>query len=608
MRKWEDGDPGAIDQKTPTTLLLTPEGEFHSFGFTARNFYHDLSPGEARRWLYFEKFKMALHYNKELKDDTELVATNGQSVRALTVFAYALRYFRNHALQEIRDQAQTNILNDDIRWVITVPAIWNAPAKQFMRQAAYMAEIASPDNPDQLLIALEPEAASIFVRRQRLQRLLPEAEERALEQTRRAVTPEPTILVEHSMTSGGSSLELSGSHTLQTSFQYHRSVSPILTPTEVDMAGTRYMVIDCGGGTVDITVYEMVSESGKLKELYMATGGPYGSTGVDQDFEKLLVKIFGADFIEAFKRKRPAGWVDLLLAFESRKRAATPFKSKPLNVSLPFSFTDYHKKYRNCTVEAAVRSYGSKEVRWSSQGMLRLMPEAMNRLFQPTLDNIKQAVTDVLNQPSVRGLKYIFLVGGFAESPMLQLEIRNAFSSVAKVLLPSEAGLTILKGAVCFGLHPGVVVTRKSPLTYGVSVLNRFQRGSDPESKLVVKDGIEWCVDVFDTLVRAGESVAVGDTVVRRYAPAAASQRTSVFNIYSTDCTDVRFVTDPGVKKCGRLKLELSEAESSFTAGLPAVPREIQARMTFGDPEIKVVAVEVASGKVVRASIDFLNK
>jgi len=40
------------------------------------------------------------------------------------------------------------------------------------------------------------------------------------------------------------------------------------------------MVVDCGGGTVDITVYEMMSDSGKLKELYMATGGPYGSTGM----------------------------------------------------------------------------------------------------------------------------------------------------------------------------------------------------------------------------------------------------------------------------------------------------------------------------------------
>ena len=63
MRRWEGGDPGVTDQKTPTTILLTPDGQFHSFGFTARDFYHDLDPIEAKRWLYFEKFKMALHHN-----------------------------------------------------------------------------------------------------------------------------------------------------------------------------------------------------------------------------------------------------------------------------------------------------------------------------------------------------------------------------------------------------------------------------------------------------------------------------------------------------------------------------------------------------------------
>ena len=70
------------------------------------------------------------------------------------------------------------------------------------------------------------------------------------------------------------------------------------------------------------------------------------STGVDVEFEKLLTAIFVSDFIEAFRYKRPAGWVDLMMAFESRKRAATPYKSNPLNVSLPFSFIDYYKKYK----------------------------------------------------------------------------------------------------------------------------------------------------------------------------------------------------------------------------------------------------------------------
>ena len=63
MRKWEGGDPGVINQKTPTCLLLHPDGKFHSFGFTARDFFHDLDPQDSKKWLYFDKFKMTLHYN-----------------------------------------------------------------------------------------------------------------------------------------------------------------------------------------------------------------------------------------------------------------------------------------------------------------------------------------------------------------------------------------------------------------------------------------------------------------------------------------------------------------------------------------------------------------
>lgn len=64
MRKWEGDDPGLSNQKTPTILLLSPTLQFHSFGFSARDFYHDLDQNEARRWYYFDKFKMILHHNK----------------------------------------------------------------------------------------------------------------------------------------------------------------------------------------------------------------------------------------------------------------------------------------------------------------------------------------------------------------------------------------------------------------------------------------------------------------------------------------------------------------------------------------------------------------
>lgn len=76
MRKWEGGDPGVTNHKTPTTLLLKPNGDFHSFGFGARDFYHDLEEGEAKKWLYFEKFKMTLHSSQ-----VRHVASNYRHVR-----------------------------------------------------------------------------------------------------------------------------------------------------------------------------------------------------------------------------------------------------------------------------------------------------------------------------------------------------------------------------------------------------------------------------------------------------------------------------------------------------------------------------------------------
>ena len=64
MRKWEGGDPGVVNQKTPTCLLLNPDGQFNSFGFSARDNYHDLDQADAHTWLFFDKFKMSLHYSQ----------------------------------------------------------------------------------------------------------------------------------------------------------------------------------------------------------------------------------------------------------------------------------------------------------------------------------------------------------------------------------------------------------------------------------------------------------------------------------------------------------------------------------------------------------------
>lgn len=60
-------------------------------------------------------------------------------------------------------------------------------------------------------------------------------------------------------------------------------------------------------------------------------------------------------------------------------------------------------------------------------------------------------------KPEVRGVRFLFLVGGFAESPMLQKAVQRALGRSCRIIIPHDVGLTILKGAVLFGLDPTVV-------------------------------------------------------------------------------------------------------------------------------------------------------
>uniref|UniRef100_A0A673CRR6 Heat shock protein 12B n=1 Tax=Sphaeramia orbicularis TaxID=375764 RepID=A0A673CRR6_9TELE len=595
MKRWEGGDPGVANQKSPTCLLLTPDLRFHSFGFAARDFYHDLDPEEARHWLYFDKFKMKIHSTSDLTMETELEAVNGRRVRAIEVFAHALRFFREHALKEVKDQSSSVLEGEEIRWVITVPAVWRQPAKQFMREAAYLAGLVSPDCPEQLLIALEPEAASIYCRKLRLHQVidlsLTEGEDLTSDTVCGFASDDFLRRSRHSRTF----LVESGTGELWSELQ----------------TGDRYIVADCGGGTVDLTVHQIEQPQGTLKELYKASGGPYGAVGVDLAFEAMLCQIFGEDFIQTFKAKRPAAWVDLTIAFEARKRTAAPGRANALNISLPFSFIDFYKRHKGQSVEAALRRSNMNIVKWSSQGMLRLTQEAMNELFQPTITNIVKHIEELMAKPEVRGVRFLFLVGGFAESPMLQKAVQKALGRTCRIIIPHDVGLTILKGAVLFGLDPTVVRVRRCPLTYGVGVLNRFIDGRHPRDKLLIKDGREWCTDILDRFVCVDQSVALGEVVRRSYTPARMGQRKIIINIYCSTTDDITYISDPGVRKCGTITLDLPEPlpppGAVGGAGAGAERREIRATMQFGDTEIKVTAVDVMSNRSVRASIDFLS-
>lgn len=54
---------------------------------------------------------------------------------AFIVFTESIKYLKQSLLDEVKKQ-QTNIELKEIKWILTVPAIWSDPAKAFMRTAA----------------------------------------------------------------------------------------------------------------------------------------------------------------------------------------------------------------------------------------------------------------------------------------------------------------------------------------------------------------------------------------------------------------------------------------------------------------------------------------
>ena len=74
---------------------------------------------------------------QELSREAKCTATNGKKMGIITVFSHLMRYFKNAAIKQINSVSTDDVDCDDIKWVITVPAIWNDGAKQVMREAAY---------------------------------------------------------------------------------------------------------------------------------------------------------------------------------------------------------------------------------------------------------------------------------------------------------------------------------------------------------------------------------------------------------------------------------------------------------------------------------------
>ena len=383
-----------------------------------------------------------------------VLASNGTSWPLIDIVTKSLRYVKDEALKDAGRSLPFGLPATDVQWVLTVPAIWKDGAKGFMRKAAYNAGLIDVENSRRLVLALEPESACVAC-------------------------------------------------------DVHKLAKP----------GDAFMVLDCGGGTVDITMNRLSSASPlRLDEIAAPSGGPWGSTFVDKQFECFVENLIGSHNWAPYKKT--SFWIDLLEAWEDIKTSYDPSEnaSRSLNMSSVLEVIDAMK------LNDLVDSYNTRyraSLRLRGKSTVVLPAEVIHSLFTPITDKITSHVKDLISSNRV---KFIFLVGGFAESPVLQKEIKEAFEkNGCRVIIPVRPGVSVMRGAVIFGRNQDVFATRVARFSYGYNGAMRYDDATPEQQRrgktMWVEHGsssaTKYVDNCFTRVVKVGDKLEADKKVKR---------------------------------------------------------------------------------------------
>jgi hypothetical protein len=215
-RSWPSAPPGA--PKDLSAVILDASGAVVASGFEAREMWLTRRDAVAAGSMtYHEAFKLVLMAiedaplapgaagpsNAQADGEAAGISIASDDERIASLIGGYLRHIVEAILEQVEGLGYGA---DAVRWCATVPAIWTERQKSIMRRALRLAGL--PDDDERVILALEPEAAA------------------------------------HEALLRGYKLNVDAG-------------SDDGTADSLRAPGARFMVVDAGGGTVDLTAYQV---------------------------------------------------------------------------------------------------------------------------------------------------------------------------------------------------------------------------------------------------------------------------------------------------------------------------------------------------------------
>ncbi|KAH3949858.1 hypothetical protein HBH53_083220 [Parastagonospora nodorum] len=313
-----------------------------------------------------------------------------------------------------------------ITLVVTVPAVWSDSAKDSTLQAVRNAGFSTSCFPKlkRTMLATEPEAAAIYT----------------IQSLRGSVQDEQFAV------------------------------------------GDGFIVCDMGGGTVDLVSYRIVElEPTTLEEATTGSGDQCGGSFVERGFLKWLERRLGTtDFVAIAGDRSEDLPRTSLLPKMSRMLQDFVFEAKSGFSGSEINFL---------RLPAPLNGIEEDHARGIVDGEIMITPDDMQEMFEFPLRRTYELLQDQMKQARRGGkikIKYVFMVGGFSESPYIYDKIKAfAEANGLEVIRPAYAWSAVVRGAAAKGLEGdgrAPIKNRKCRRHYGTNYAPVFEPGKHKEA------------------------------------------------------------------------------------------------------------------------------
>lgn len=474
----------------------------------------------------YERIKMNL-YN----ENYTIKASNSlKSISLVILISKILEFLKQHAIESItkmtegmKDQYDYNEETKKIRWVLTVPAIWDEKNKYIMMLAAEKAGILN-DAHRNLFFALEPESASYYC--------LKEA------------------------------------------------------PVNTDIFDDPYIICDLGAGTGDIICHQRVTIDGidKIIEKTTPKGGALGSDEINKQFEnKVLNLLFGNEAMSLIQEnfKESLNNNKKMKSFSSRyiklKRSINEFKEgidkNCLDQSYEIDCSIFFKTLPNLNIKNLVEEYNKKcKSDWiitefgedEDDRNIRFPYKIIYDLTKEIVDKVTNILLDIKKE--VDDVSTIFYVGGFCNSKfvveMIKNNIQSKYPKINHIISPNPDN-AIVNGAVLYGLSPERIKSRKSRYTLGMQAHMDWNDKYKDGGIMIYDevDGIYRCQNGFYNFISINNDIPYDNCLTRplKMIQLKEGYLGGAIILYKSLKDNPLFIDEEGVDEIGRFQLEVPE-------------------------------------------------